>query len=63
MRRALAEATRALVIDAAAIELDEGDTWPVRFAEGLPTDDLGRPLSGRAGDRPLREPHSARPWC
>jgi PAS domain S-box-containing protein len=46
MRRALAEATRALAIDAAAIELDEGDTWPVRFAEGLPLEALGSPLTG-----------------
>ena len=47
MRRALGEATRALAIDAAAIELREGDTWPVRFAEGLPAGTLGSPLTGQ----------------
>ena len=46
MRLALGEATRALAIDAAAIELSEGDSWPVRFAEGLPTEALGSPLIG-----------------
>jgi len=46
VRRILHEATRVLALDAAAIELGEGDTWPVRYAEGLPTDNLGRPLLG-----------------
>jgi PAS domain S-box-containing protein len=46
MRRALGEATRALAIDAAAIELSEGGAWPVRYAEGLPTEALGSPLAG-----------------
>ena len=46
MLRALGEATRALGIDAAAIELREGDTWPVRHAEGLPAGTLGSPLLG-----------------
>ena len=46
IRRTLGEATRALGVDAAAIELREGDAWPVRYAEGLPTDELGRPLLG-----------------
>ena len=44
VRRTLGEATRVLAVGAAAIELNEGDTWPVRYAEGLPSDDLGRPL-------------------
>ena len=46
MRRALVEATRVLAIDAAAIALPEGDTWPVRFAAGLPPEALGSPLTG-----------------
>ncbi len=46
MRRALGEATHALAIDAAAIELREGDSWPVRYAEGLPQEALGTPLMG-----------------
>jgi PAS domain S-box-containing protein len=46
MRRALGEAARALAIDAAAIELREADSWPVRYAEGLPADALGSPLTG-----------------
>ena len=46
VKRTLHEAARTLALDAAAIELREGDDWPVRYAEGLPTDDLGRPLLG-----------------
>ena len=46
MRRALVEATRVLAIDAAAIALPEGGTWPVRFAAGLPPEALGSPLTG-----------------
>jgi len=46
MQRALGEATRALAIDAAAIELREGDAWPVRYAEGLPAEALGSALTG-----------------
>jgi PAS domain S-box-containing protein len=46
MRLALAEATRALGIDAAAIELPEDDNWLVRFAAGLPGEVLGSPLIG-----------------
>ena len=44
--RTLGEATRTLAIEAAAIELNEGDTWPMRYGEGLPSDGLGRPLIG-----------------
>jgi PAS domain S-box-containing protein len=46
MRRALGEAVHTLAIDAAAIELNEGDTWPVGFADGLSVEVLGRPLTG-----------------
>ncbi len=46
MRRALAEATRALGIDAAAIELSEGDAWPLCYAEGLPVEAMGSSLLG-----------------
>ncbi len=46
MRRALGEATRALAIDAAAIELNEGGAWPTRYSEGLPVEALGAPLIG-----------------
>ena len=46
MRRALEEAARALAIDAAAIELRESGTWPVRYAEGLPAEALGSALIG-----------------
>ncbi len=46
MRRALGEATRALAIDAATIELNEGGTWPMRYVEGLPAETLGAPLTG-----------------
>ena len=45
MRRSLAEAIRALDLGAAAIELNEGDSWPVRYAAGLPEAHLGRPLT------------------
>ena len=44
MQRALGEATGALAIDAAAIELSEGGTWPIRYAEGLPAEALGAAL-------------------
>jgi PAS domain S-box-containing protein len=40
----LVEAKRTLGVDAVAVELREGDSWPVRYAEGLPADDLGQPL-------------------
>jgi PAS domain S-box-containing protein len=46
MQRALGEATRALGIDAAAVELREGDAWPIRYAEGLPAEATGSPLLG-----------------
>ena len=44
LRLTLREATRVLGVDGAAIELREGDAWPVRHAHGLPDDALGRPL-------------------
>jgi len=44
--RTLAEAVRALGVDVAAIELREGGAWPVRYAAGLPSHELGRPLLG-----------------
>ena len=46
MRRALGEATRSLAIDAAAIELNESGTWPMRYVEGLPVEALGSPMTG-----------------
>jgi serine phosphatase RsbU (regulator of sigma subunit)/anti-sigma regulatory factor (Ser/Thr protein kinase) len=45
MRRLVGEATLALDVDAAAIELREDDMWPVRFAKNLPPDVIGRPLT------------------
>ncbi len=42
----LAEATHTLNLDGAAIELREEDAWPMRYADGLPSNDLGRPLTG-----------------
>ncbi len=56
MTRTLREATRVLAIDAAAIEVREDDTWPLRYAEGLPDEALGRPLT----DEPLIARHVAR---
>jgi PAS domain S-box-containing protein len=44
MGLALREATVVLGLDAAAIELDEKDTWPVCYAEGFPPLCLGSPL-------------------
>ena len=44
--RTLAEATHTLNLDGAAIELSEEDAWPMRYADGLPSNDLGRPLTG-----------------
>jgi PAS domain S-box-containing protein len=52
VRRALGAATRALGIDAAAIELSEGGTWPMRYVEGLP--------AGATGSSLLAEPVIAR---
>ncbi len=46
MRRVVREAAVALDADAVAIELREGDASPVRYAEGLPPDHLGRSLTG-----------------
>jgi serine phosphatase RsbU (regulator of sigma subunit)/anti-sigma regulatory factor (Ser/Thr protein kinase) len=45
MRRLVGTAALALDADAAAIELREGDEWPVRFIKGLPPDVIGRPLT------------------
>ena len=44
--RTLAEAVRVLDVEAAAIELREGEAWPVRYAAGLPADEVGQPLLG-----------------
>ncbi len=48
LRLTLREATRVLGVDGAAIELREGDAWPVRYTHGLPDDALGRPLIDEA---------------
>ena len=42
----LREAARVLGVEAAVIELNERDTWSVRYAHGLPDEGLGRPLTG-----------------
>ena len=44
LRLTLREAARVLGVDGAAIELREGDAWPVRHAHGLSDDAFGRPL-------------------
>jgi len=45
MRRLVGEAALALDADAAAIELREGDEWPVRYAKNLSPDVIGRTLT------------------
>ena len=45
MRRLVGTAALALDTDAVAIELREGDEWPVRYVKGLPPDVIGRPLT------------------
>ncbi len=45
MRRLVGTAALALDTDAVAIELREGDEWPVRYIKGLPPDVIGRPLT------------------
>ncbi len=45
MRRLVGTAALALDTDAVAIELKEGDEWPVRYIKGLPPDVIGRPLT------------------
>ena len=46
MARVVKRSADVLGVDAAAIELDEGDTWPVRYVEGLPDTVIGRSLTG-----------------
>ena len=49
MSLAMREATAALDLDAAAIELEEKGAWPVRYTAGLPSAHLGWPL----GEHPV----------
>jgi PAS domain S-box-containing protein len=45
MRRVVVQAREALGVDASVVELRQAERWPVRYAEGLPREALGLPLT------------------
>lgn len=48
MRRVVDEAAAALSVDAVAVEVREGDDWPIRYAHGIPQDRIGSSLTSSA---------------